>query len=826
MTLAGLTSSEATARLEQYGPNESLTTHASPLAQIAPLLGNPLAVVLLAASGLAAVLGETVDAALIFGIVIVSVTINFVQTWRSQRAAERLRTQVAPTATVLRDGRWRELPRREVVPGDVISLSAGDLVPADARLVQARDLHVHEAALTGESLPAEKEAGVPDDDRRGTVWLGTSVVSGTAQATVVATGRRTQFGDVIVRLAARPPETEFDRGLRHFGMLITRTVFVLVLVLLAASLAMHRPPFESLLFAVALAVGLTPEFLPVITTVTLAQGALRMARDHVIVKHLSAIQNLGSIDVLCSDKTGTLTAGKMTVEGSYGPDGKEGPRPLLLAKVNSRFETGIQSPLDLAIVAAPAQGESPESWTKLDEIPFDFERRRLSVVALRDQERLLITKGAPDAVCALTVAYDAGGSAPAAADDAARARWKEWLAQAGERGFRVLAVAYKVVEARPAWTAKDEADLVLAGFLCFADPPLPEAADAIRALGRDGVIVKVITGDDAAVARYVCKAVGLDVGTVLQGSDIERMSDSALAAVAERTAVFARTSPAQKTRVLLALKQRGHVVGFIGDGINDAPSLRAADVGISVAGAVDVAREAADILLTEHSLAALHGGIISGRRAFANVMKYLLMGTSSNFGNMLSMAVASLALAFLPMLPTQILLNNLLYDVSQLTIPLDDVDASWLRVPHRADMGLVKRFMLYVGPISSAFDFLTFYVLLRVFHAGEAFFHTGWFVESLCTQTLVLFVIRTFERPWRSRPAPALIATVVLVVAAGAVLPATPFARVLGFVPLPASYFAFVACATIGYLGLVEVAKHLLVRRGTLGDAARRIATS
>ncbi len=821
---AGLTSQEAARRLERYGPNESASAHVSPLRQIAPLLGNPLAVVLLAASGLSMLLGETVDAALIFGIVVASVTINFVQTWRSQLAAERLRTQVAPTATVVRDATLREIPRREVVPGDVVALSAGDLVPADARLLEARDLHVHEAALTGESLPAEKEAGVPDGDPRGTVWLGTSVVSGTARATVIATGSRTQFGDIIVRLSARSPETEFDRGLRHFGLLITRTVFVLVLVLLAASLAMHRPPFESLLFAVALAVGLTPEFLPVITTVTLAQGALRMARDHVIVKHLSAIQNLGSIDVLCSDKTGTLTAGRMTVEGSYGPGGQQAPRALTLARINSAFETGIQSPLDLAILATGDKETNEQAWKKLDEIPFDFERRRLSVVAERGEERLLITKGAPDAVCALTTAYDDGAST-APADDAARRVWKEWLVKAGERGFRVLAVAYKRVDASPAWNASDEAGLILAGFLCFADPPLPEAAEAIRAMKRDGVNVKVITGDDATVARYVCKSVGLEVDNLLQGSDIERMSDSALAAVAERTSVFARTSPAQKTRVLLALKHRGHVVGFIGDGINDAPSLRAADVGISVAGAVDVAREAADILLTRSSLAVLHGGIISGRRAFANVMKYLLMGTSSNFGNMLSMAVASLALAFLPMLPTQILLNNLLYDVSQLTIPMDDVDASWLRVPHRSDIGLVRRFMLYVGPISSVFDFLTFYVLLRVFHAGEAFFHTGWFVESLCTQTLVLFVIRTFERPWRSRPAPALVATVAAVVGAGAVLPATPFAHILGFVPLPASYFGFVAGATVAYLALVEGVKSALVRRGALGDAARRVVT-
>jgi Mg2+-importing ATPase len=809
----GLTSTEAAERLATDGPNEPGSTHRSPLAQIAPLLGNPLAVVLLAASALSAVLGEKVDAALIFGMVVASVAVNFVQTWRSQRAAEQLRAQVAPTASVVRDGTVCEVPRREVVVGDVISLCAGDLVPADAVLVEARDLHVQQAALTGESLPAEKDAGAPEADPRRRVWLGTSVVSGTARARVVATGSRTEFGDVVARLAARSPETEFDRGLRHFGLLITRTVLVLVLVLLAASLAMHRPPFESLLFAVALAVGLTPEFLPMITTVTLARGAMYMARDHVIVKHLSAIQNLGSIDVLCSDKTGTLTAGQMRVEGSYDTLGKQSGRALALAKLNSRFETGIQSPLDVAIRDAPGAAPGADDWKKLDEIPFDFERRRLSVVVERGDERLLVTKGAPDSVCAQSVAYEQDG-ATHPADAATHDQWKKWLATAGERGFRVLAVAFKPVERKDAWGSGDEFDLVLAGFLCFADPLLPESVDALAALHRDGVDVKVITGDDAAVASHVCCAVGLDVGTVVLGSQIEGLSDAALAAVAERTTVFARTSPSQKTRVLTALKLRGHVVGFMGDGINDAPSLHAADVGITVAGAADVAREAADIVLTRPGLAVLHGGILAGRRAFANVMKYLLMGTSSNFGNMLSMAVASLALTFLPMLPTQILLNNLLYDLSQLTIPVDDVDASWLRVPHRSDITLVRRFMLFVGPISSIFDFLTFFVLLRFFRADETFFHTGWFVESLCTQTLVLFVIRTFEPPWKSRPAGALVATVLLVVAAGLALPAMPFAPLLGFRPLPWTFYLFVGGATVVYLGVVERAKAALVHRG------------
>jgi Mg2+-importing ATPase len=436
------------------------------------------------------------------------------------------------------------------------------------------------------------------------------------------------------------------------------------------------------------------------------------------------------------------------------------------------------------------------------------------VVVQRGAELLLITKGAPDGLCALCL----GG-------DPDRERWRAWIEDAGRKGLRILGVATRRLEGGESWTAADERDLVLEGFIAFSDPPLPEAKSAVESMRRDGVEVKVLTGDDPAVARHVVEAVGLEPGNVVTGPEIERMTDSALVQVAERTTIFARTSPAQKTRVLLALRRRGHVVGFMGDGVNDAPSLHAADVGIAAPGAVDVAREAADLLLTEKGLHVLHGGILAGRRAFGNVMKYLLMGTSSNFGNMLSMAAASLVLPFLPMLPTQILLNNLLYDISQITIPSDEVDASWLGSPHRYDIGLVQRFMLLVGPISSLFDFLTFFVLLHVFHADERLFHTGWFVESLATQTLVLFVIRTFERPWRSRPSAALATTVVAVAVSGAVLPETGLAHWLGFVPLPASYFGFVAVATGLYLALVEVAKSALVRHGTLttADRARRL---
>jgi Mg2+-importing ATPase len=809
----GLTSLEAGERLREFGPNDPAPAkRRSGVAELLLLFLNPLVVILLIAAVLAGFLGQLVDASIIIVIVLFSIAINFYQTYRSQLAIERLRSQVAPTATALRDGEWQEIAQRSVVPGDTIRLSAGDLVPADSRLLSSRDLYVQEAALTGESLPVEKEAGGDESnslpEARNKVFLGTSVVSGAATAIVLATGRRTAFGDIAERLAQRPVETAFDQGLRRFGFLIMRAVVFLVLFLMIVSVALRHDPLQSLLFAVALAVGLTPEFLPMITSVTLAKGAVVMARKKVIVKHLSAIQNFGSIDVLCSDKTGTLTSGKMILDRSIGVLGEPDQRPLRLAYLNSKFETGIRSPLDTAILQQACT--DMEGYQKCDEIPFDFERRRLSIVAERGSERLLITKGSPEGIFGLLAGCEIEGRARSV-DPELLARCRRTYAQLSEKGFRVLAVAYAGVPAKAGYTVADERDLLLAGFLAFGDPPLPDACEAIAALRRDGVEVKIITGDSDLVTSHICGEVGLDPGEIVLGEEIERMNDTALAHVADQTTVFARVSPAQKNRILLALKHRSHVVGFMGDGINDAPSLHAADVGISVSTAVDVARDAADIILLERGLGVLHEGILEGRKAFGNVMKYLLMGTSSNFGNMLSMAGASLFLPFLPMLPTQILLNNFLYDMAQVTIPTDNVDEAYMRKPQHWDIGLIRNFMVFIGPISSVYDFLTFYVLLHFLHAGEAEFHTGWFVESLATQTLVLFVIRTTQNPLRSRPSRALTATTLLTVAVGTAIPFTPFARPLGFTWLPPLYFVFLALATVTYLLLVEIAKRRLM---------------
>jgi Mg2+-importing ATPase len=816
----GLTTEDALKALGRFGPNEPARRRRTrTVVQLLLLFANPLVIILIAASIVSALLGQTLNAAIIVLMVLLSVTLNFVQTYRSQKAVDRIRKEVAPTATVLRDGVWREIPRREIVPDDVIRLGAGDLVPADAELFQARDLHVQQAALTGESLPVEKSAEAPDDARK--VFLGTSIVSGSGQAIVTATAGNTLFGDLASRLATKPPETEFERGTRQFGLLIMKTTILLVLFVLLVSVLGHRDFMESLLFGVALAVGLTPEFLPMITTVTLGQGAVHMARKKVIVKHLEAMQNFGSIDVLCSDKTGTLTSGEMELNEHIDPFGAPSENVFLLAYINSLHETGVTNPLDEAIKErqranpldlAVLRHDQPDidGYSKIDEIPFDFERRRVSVVVEHENERLLITKGAPESVLRVCRNYEVNGQR-FVFEESTRVRAETTYRELCGKGFRMLAVAYSVVYRKDAYRASDENELVLAGYLTFSDPPLESAKATLHALRRDGIEVKILTGDNELVTQHICAQVGLDSGRVILGADLEKLSDPALAHLVEQTSIFARVSPAQKNRIILALKNRSHVVGYLGDGINDAPSLHAADVGISVSTAVDVAKDAADFILLERSLRVLHEGIIEGRKSFGNVMKYLLMGTSSNFGNMFSMAAASMFLPFLPMLPTQILLNNFLYDLAQVTIPTDKVDQTFIHKPQRWNVRMIRNFMIYIGPLSSIYDFLTFFALLKIFHASEQFFHSGWFVESLATQTLVIFIIRTARNPLRSKPSLALGVTTVAVVLFGAVLPYTSLGALIGFTPMPVSFLLFVVFATGTYLLLVEFVKRRLM---------------
>ena len=806
--VAGLSSAEARRLAKRHGPNElHPRRRRSVLEELLRRFRSPLVLILIAASAISAFTGDVASFAIIVTMVVLSVAIDFIQERRAGHAAEALIRRVQVHANVVRDGRLASLPVNRLVPGDVVRLAAGSVIPGDGRLLEANGLHVNEALLTGEPFPVEKRVGARHPPRGDDVFMGTSVVSGTATMRITRTGAATEVGKIAASLAAQPPATEFERGLRSFGMLIMRITAFLVLFVLLVNAAMHRPLLESFVFAVALAVGLTPELLPMILTVTLARGALRLSAEHVIVKRLAAIEGLGSMDVLCTDKTGTLTQARIRLERVVDLDGRTSDTARSRACLNSAFQAGIRTPLDEALLAQPVDAAG---WTKLAEVPFDFERRRVAVLLRHGTHRLLLVKGAPEELLRLCTHYAAAaGERPL--DEEARRRASEELERLGNAGLRVLAVAHRALE-RDEASVHDEHGLVLDGFAAFADPPKPGAAQALAALAANGVAVKILTGDGAAVTRHLCASLGVAAQGVLSGAEMQRMDDAALAARAQATTLFCRVSPAQKTRIVAALRARGHVVGFLGDGINDAPALHRADVSLSVNNAVDVAREAADLILLKRDLGVVHRGVIEGRRTFVNIRKYVLMGTSSNFGNMFSMAGASLFLPFLPLLPAQILLNNLLYDVSEVPIPLDRADEAETARPQKWDMALVRNFMWALGPVSSLFDFLTFYVLLAVLHADVALFRTGWFIESLATQVLVIFVIRTRASPLASRPHPALAALALVVLAIAVALPFTPLAAALGFVAPPPLFFAVLATLVAAYLVLAEVVKRAFYR--------------
>lgn len=816
---AGLSRHDAAQRLGRHGPNRLQSHRERALVwQFLLRLRNPLVLILLVASLVTALTGDAAGAAIIGAIVLLSVTLDFVQEYRAGRAAQRLAQRVAVTATVLRDGVPCEVPVAEIVPGDVVLLSAGDLVPADGRVLEARDFFVNQAQLTGEPYPVEKRAvagGGDAADDEAAVFMGSSVVSGAATVLIERTGPATELGRIAASLGRQPPPTAFERGTRNFGLLIMRLTMLLVLFTLLVNLAFARSLLESFLFAVALAVGLTPELLPMVVSVTLARGAQRMAVKQVIVKRLSAIQDMGAMDVLCTDKTGTLTEAKIRLERHIDAMGQPSERVLMLAYLNSFFESGLKSPLDEAILA---HGEIDVSgWRKIDEVPFDFERRRVSVLAEQDGQRILAVKGAPEEILALSTAYETAEGGIAPLTEAVRERIAAIFADLGDEGFRALGIAWRAEPPdHPHAVVSDETELIFAGFAAFLDPPKASAAATIAHLAASGVAVKILTGDNERVTRHVCRELSVPITGVLTGHEIAQMNDDALEARVDEVNLFCRVSPAQKSRILLALKRRGRVVGYLGDGINDAPSLHTADVGISVDGAVDVAREAADLVLLEHDLDVLHDGIREGRRTFGNVMKYIMMATSSNFGNMFSMATATLFLPFLPMLPMQILLNNLLYDVSEIPLPLDDVDDEEMARPRRWDMGFIRNFMLTIGPVSSLFDFFTFYLLIAVLEVDATLFRTGWFVESIATQVLVIFVIRTRRNPLRSHPHPALAFTSLAVVTLALLLPFSPLASLLGFAPLPPVFFSLLAGLLIAYLCLVEFVKRRFFRRYVL----------
>lgn len=819
----GLSGAEAKKRLSEFGPN---LIHAEKrralLFQFLSKFRNPLVIILLAASGISALSGDVASFVIIGAIVSLSVTLDFIQEYQAGRAAEKLRRSVAVKGRVLRNGGPQDIPLAELVPGDIALLCAGDLIPGDGRVLEAKDFFVNQALLTGEAFPVEKAPGDLEDGAElftsgNAVLLGTSVISGTAKMLICRTGQNTALGEIADTLSTKAPPTAFQEGAHRFGILIMRMTVLLVLFVVLVNAVFHRPWLESFLFAVALAVGLTPELLPMVISVTLSRGALRMAANKVIVKRLTSIHNLGSMDVFCSDKTGTLTEARIHLERHLDPTGRTSRRVLELAYLNSFFETGLKSPLDDAILAH--EKIATGTWRKIDEVPFDFERRRVSVLLDDGAKRMLVVKGAPEDVLRLSVAYEAeDGLGGRPLDDAARASINGQFEELSKEGFRVLGIAVRRTPADQLHARLDDEDaLTFAGFVAFLDPPKESAREALKALAADHVAVKIITGDNELVTQHVFAQLGIPVKGVLNGSEIRLLDDSALAARVDQVNLFCRVSPIQKNRIILALKQRGHAVGYLGDGINDAPSLHSADVGISVEGAVDVAKEAADMILLEHDLRVLHLGVMEGRRTFGNIMKYIMMGTSSNFGNMFSMAGASLLLPFLPMLPTQILLNNLLYDVSELTIPLDRVDADYLRQPRQWDMNFIRKFMIMIGSISSIFDFITFYILLELFPGGENLFRTGWFVESIATQVLVIFVIRTRGNPFKSRPHPWLAASSLAVVAIAVLLPFSPLGARFGFAPLPPLFFLILLAISLSYLAMVESVKRLFYRSAAAG---------
>jgi Mg2+-importing ATPase len=811
----GLSSAEAAARVLRYGHNTlDARRRYSLLLKIFSRFRNPLVLILLAAAAISALTGDVTSLVIISTIVLLSVLLDSVQEYRAEQAAEQLKVSVALKEQVLRDGREITLRADNLVPGDVVLLAAGDLVPADGRVLEARDFFINEGLLTGESYPTEKRAvaeGLANADvaqATNAAFMGTSVISGTAKLLLCATGNATQLGEISSTLRHTPPPAALERGVYEFGTLIVRLTILLVLFVLLVNTLFHRPLLESLLFALALAVGLTPELLPMIVSVTLARGAIRMAKQKVIVKRLAAIHDLGSMDVLCTDKTGTLTEAKIELIRHITLSGANSERVFELAWLNSHFESGLRSPLDTAILEHTPT--IPAGWTKIDEVPFDFERRRVSVLLERDGRRVLVVKGAPEDVLKLSNRYELSGEGDMQPlDTAALARATGQFHALCEEGFRALGIAWRDEPASQNHVAvSDEQDFVFAGFAAFLDPPKESAGTAIAALERSGIGIKILTGDNERVTQFVCIQLEIPVVGLVTGMELSALSEEALSARIEETNLFCRVTPAQKNRIILALKRRGHVVGFLGDGINDAPSLHTSDVGISVDSAVDVAKDAADIILLDHDLEVLERGVREGRRTFGNIMKYIMMGTSSNFGNMFSMAGASLILPFLPMLPIQVLLNNLLYDFSEVPIPMDNVDEELLAQPRHWDIQFIRNFMVVLGSVSSVFDFLTFGLLLWVFNATEALFQTGWFMESLATQVLVIFIIRTSRNPLRSRPNLLLAGTSLAVAAVGILLPYTAIGQWFGFVPLPPAFLVALGLMVICYLLLAEGAKY------------------
>ncbi len=826
-TPAGLTQSEAEERARTGGPNEVAQEKPQgwPV-RLFKIIRNPLVILLATLSAISFASGDARAGTVMAMMVALSVGLRFWQEARADAAAAKLKAMIHVTATAVREGKATEIPLRDLVPGDMIQLSAGDMIPGDIRVLTSKDLFVSQGSLTGESLPVEKfhdpepATVISPTELKNICFMGTSVESGTATAVVVTTGARTYFGSMASSITGERAPTSFDRGLNRFTWLMLRFMAVMVpMVFLINGFTKHDWK-GAFFFAMAVAVGLTPEMLPMIVSVCLSKGALAMSRRKVIVKRLNAIQNFGGMDVLCTDKTGTLTEDRVVLMRHCNVAGRETDDVLLDGYLISHFQTGLKNLLDRAILDSPDFHEKAaiDKYKKMDEIPFDFTRRMMSVL-VEDPggNSILLTKGAPEEVFRNCSQFELDGKL-SPMDPALIGGLKEEYESLSNDGFRVLAVATRELPGKQICAKNDEHELVLRGYVAFLDPPKDTAASALEALRQHGVAVKILTGDNPLISRKVCKDVGLLPDPMLIGADVEKMSDPELAEAAEKTTLFARLSPAHKERVIRALRGKGHVVGFMGDGINDAPALRAADVGISVDTATDIAKESADLILLEKDLMVLEGGVTEGRKVFANILKYIRMGASSNFGNMFSVLGASAILPFLPMAPIQVLTNNLLYDFSQVPIPTDSVDEEQVARPRPWDIGEIKRFILFIGPISSIFDYTTFFVMLWVFKcwdpARAPVFQTGWFVESLMTQTLIIHVIRTNKIPFiQSRASPALTLTTLSIMGFGMWLPYSPMAPALGFTQLPALYWPILLATLLAYVGLTQTFKVWLLRK-------------
>jgi len=828
-TINGLTQDEVEARLGKYGTNEvAREKRQTWYMRLWDNVKNPLVILLVVLGIISYLTGDLRATIMILLMVLLGIVLRYFQESRADEAAAKLQAMVSTTATVVRDGQRQEIPLRELVPGDVIHLAAGDMVPADVRVLTAKDLFLNQAALTGESLPVEKKSTRVDGPVQNPLelpnlcFLGSNVESGTGSAVVVQTGETTYFGSLASSIAGQRQLTSFDKGINQFTWLMISFMLVMVpLVFLFNGLSKGNW-LQAFLFALAVAVGLTPEMLPMIVTVNLSKGAISMSRKQVIVKRLNAIQNFGAMDVLCTDKTGTITQGKIVLEKHLDVRGHGSRRVLEYGYMNSYYQTGLKNLMDEAILDHENLNDEllvDENYCKIDELPFDFQRRRMSVIVENHQnQHILICKGAVEEVMQLSSYVEIDGEVLEVTPEH-DAKRKHLVNELNGEGFRVIAVAYRMFPGdndEPHYTIQDESNMTLLGYLAFLDPPKETAPAALKMLHEHNVAVKILTGDNDIVTGTICKQVGLPIENMLLGSDVEGMTEDQLAEAVGKTTIFAKLSPAHKERIIHALQSKGHVVGYMGDGINDAPALKAADVGVSVDTAVDIAKESSDIILLENSLLVLGEGVMEGRRVFGNIIKYIKMAASSNFGNMFSLLGGSLFLPFIPMLPIQVLTNNLLYDFSQTAIPTDEVDEDWLVRPRKWAIGELRRFILYIGPISSIFDYLTFFIMLYIFKCwnNPELFHTGWFVESLFTQTLIIHVIRTnkipFIQSWASR---ALLLTSLAIVAIGAWLTVSPLAPALGFVRLPPLYWLLLLGMLLAYVVLTQLVKTWFYRK-------------